>query len=180
MIELTPTFQFGLEHRLNSTMSLQHEVGYITSYRQVDVENYWGARIRTEWRNYLKPIRYNAVNPYWAIEAFGQYNRSIDNRWYCREQCNYSERASRDRTRLMWGVAFEYGWMRLYEERFLMDIVTGIGLKNAQIVRDNLPSDLKEAQIDGNNLGITLLSDMTTAPLSVNYIFGIKIGYILK
>ena len=179
MIEPTPTFQLAVEHCVSDTKSFQYELGYITSYPQVDIEQYWGLRARGEWRNYFKPLRYNTFNPYWAIEAFGQYNQSVDNFWYCKDDCSYYERFLRNRARVSLGLALEYGWMRLYEERFLLDIVTGAGIKHAQIVSDDISAEFKNASVS-NNAAFNILNDMSVVDIGVNFILGIKIGYIIK
>ena len=184
LIEPTPTVQFAIEHRLAPMLSLQHEIGYITSYVQPDVYDYWGVRAHSELRKYLKPLQKGKTNRYMAIEIFGKYNESSDEFWYCRDFCAYSERILRKRGRISTGIAFEYGWQRIFQDGFLLDIVLGGGVKHARLISDTLPPELQDATRDGsgrNGLFFSnLLSDMSVAPISLNFIFGIKLGYVLK
>jgi hypothetical protein len=182
LIEPTPTVQFAVEHRIGVYTSLQHEIGYITSYAQPNLHDYWGVRVHTEYRKYFSPLQYAKRNTYIAFELMGKFNQSLDEYWYCRDACQYSQQILRFRRRVSVGAAFEYGWTRLYQDRFLLDIVTGIGVKHAQIVFDNLEPDLRNLTRDNtNNLFFSnLLSDMAVSPISVNLILGIKIGYVLK
>jgi hypothetical protein len=179
LIEPTPTIQFAVEHRLQPQLSLQHEIGYITSYALPNVYDYWGIRLHSEIRKYLKPLERDKKNTYMAVEIFGKYNESSDEFWYCRDFCQYSQRILRKRVRVSTGIAFEYGWQRIFRDNFLLDVVFGAGVKHSQIISDTLPPDLKDATQDGSFFS-NFLSDMSVAPISLNFILGIKLGYVLK
>jgi hypothetical protein len=184
MLEPTPTMQIAVEHRLKHNISLQHELGYITSYPQLNVYNYWGLRWRTEMRQYFAPLQYNKSNTYIAYEIMGKYNQSHDNYWYCRDDCQYSQRFERVRGRLTGGLAVEYGIMRIFKDRFLLDIVGGVGVKTNTILHDDLPKELQTLKVDYANFGGTNLNsfwaDISAPRIAVNLIFGIKVGYVLR
>ena len=183
-IELTPTLQFAIEYRIGARISMQHEIGYISSYRQPNLHDYWGIRLQSEVRRYFSPVQFAKRNTYIAVELMGKYTQSLDEYWYCRDACQYSQQILRLRRRVSVGAAFEYGFMRVYQDRFLLDIVAGIGVKHAQMVYDDLAPDLQNVSRDARNTnGVffsDLLSDMSVSPISVNFILGIKIGYVLK
>jgi hypothetical protein len=184
LIEPTPTFQAAVEHRLNSVVSLQHELGYITAYEVDGLRNYWGLRARSEVRYYTSPIERSKTNHYFAAEALIKYNYSQDNFWYCAGdyQCLYQQRVLRNRSRMTYGLALEYGFMKLYEDRFLIDFVMGMGMKHASLISDDLPQDYKNISSRDLDVASTtgVLADMATYNYAINFILGLKFGFILK
>ncbi|MDN5200738.1 DUF3575 domain-containing protein [Fulvivirgaceae bacterium BMA10] len=178
------TPQLALEHRLKNNLYLQHEVGYVTSFKGVnldfledDHEKTSGFKLKNEIRYYFDFERQSRNGVYLAGEILVSYVYHRDAKFFgigCDNQngCDFYRQITYRTVDRNYGMHLKIGVNRLYKEIVSIDTFLGMGYKWNHIRTTGFQAD--DDIIDDTGL---------LTPESIwkyNLTIGLKVGIILK
>jgi Protein of unknown function (DUF3575) len=185
-----PAIKLGLEKQVSQNLSVSGEIGYsiINANNQVADTFFFkphGFSGNIETRYYLKAkkITKKPVHNYMAVNIFyisEQYNSSVeyiniaDTSYLSFKSDNFTVNKKK------WGVNFIYGKQKQFTKRWIVDAYIGLGLRQKTIVNTHKEYDNKKHEIAAVDFQFRYLDLSDTSGVNLNFIIGVRLGFILK
>lgn len=185
LIDPHSTVQLGAEYLMGNAWSVQQEIGYGRNFEVLATEDYhdreiW--RFRTEFRKYTDEFRSKGTGPYTAFEVlYKRINYAKEGRIGrdCADGgCEYAMITDYTLLKDVIGIHVKFGGQFVVENRLVIDIYMGGGLRNITVKASGYPS-IPELFLDEETRFIKSNVTMPGNHTMLSMSGGFKLGYLI-
>lgn len=143
LIDFSPAVQGGIEFKVGRRIYWQHEAGYIFGLFPFS-ESTKGFRLRTEVREYTRPLQKGQSNLFFGAQLSWRHTVSYKEDYFCRYDCAYQQLISYTRPRNQYSGTFNFGVVWFISPTATFELSTGLGVKYLEVRTEGIPADATE------------------------------------